>query len=144
MSLQIRKLTLIAAVLAVAFLTWQATNSNSADPIGQAFQIDGASRHALSSESISKLIERLGSDSYLEREIAQEQLRQAGAVAVESLRAARNKTTDPELIWRLDLAIDNLLRPRWFVDVQSAQMEARRTGKLLMVFSTIGEINGFS
>ena len=93
---------------------------------------------------VPTLVRHLGSPLYQRRLAAQQSLLTLGSSRVAALREAREAATDPEIRWRLQQAIVANSRPRWLADVEVARRQAVESGKLLMVFSTIGEINGFS
>lgn len=95
-------------------------------------------------DGIRRLVQQLGSQAFADRQAAQRRLEVLGTKAVASLLRLQLETTDPEIRWRLAQAIRANSRPRWVTDIDNASRLAKRQGKLLMVFSTIGEIDGFS
>jgi hypothetical protein len=93
---------------------------------------------------IDAIIARLGHESFAIRAAAQRELMALGIDAVPKLRKAYEATADVEIRWRLKRAIHTITRPQWYLHLKTAQQEAARSGKLLMVFSTIGQAEGFS
>lgn len=93
---------------------------------------------------LTALVEQLGSPTFSERESAQGQLQEFGSRSVPILRQLQSESNDPETQWRLAMVIRANSRPRWQTDIETAGYQSVRTGKLIMVFSTIGEIDGFS
>ena len=97
-----------------------------------------------STTSISQLIEDLSSSSFRVRDAAQKGLLKLSTRDVPELRKLLEESEDQEVRWRIELALQKLTRPRWRTDLKQALLDSQDSGKMLMVFSTIGEIKGFS
>jgi len=113
-------------------------------PEPRSVRSEGVVRPRQEDDGARRLVEQLGSEEFADRQAAQRQLEVLGTQAVASLRRLQLETTDPEIRWRIAQAIRANSRPRWLTDIDAASRLAKRQGKLLMVFSTIGEIDGFS
>lgn len=61
--------------------------------------------------ALEKLIRRLGSDSYKDREEAMKELRRLGKPALEGLRTAASSSDDKEILRRAAALVDRLLDP---------------------------------
>ena len=92
---------------------------------------------------VARLIEQLGDRSYQQRQAAQQRLKDGGLNALALLRKAARETGNAELRWRAKVAIRLIARPRW-TTMKRGLPRARKSGKLLLVFSTIGEVSGYS
>ncbi|HTN75072.1 MAG TPA: HEAT repeat domain-containing protein [Pirellulaceae bacterium] len=57
-------------------------------------------------QTLSKLVQQLGAEAYLQREDAMTQLRQRSAIAMETLKDAAS-STDPEIRWRSKKLLEN-------------------------------------
>ena len=99
----------------------------------------------LENETLLKsLAAKLRSESYDEREAAQAALL---AVSVENapvLKRILAAETDQEARTRLSRVIARISRPFWSTDLSAALKAARDADRPVLVFSTIGEVNGFS
>jgi hypothetical protein len=91
---------------------------------------------------VQTLLRQLDERSFPRRQEADLKLRQLGLGVVPLLRQERNLRPALEVASRLDSIIDDLLGLKWHEDLAVAQEEARRTGKLLLVVSTLGKPNG--
>ena len=90
------------------------------------------------------LVEALGSDDYAQRAGAQQALIKLGYAHVAALRGALAETKDLEVRTRLRRIIRTITTPNWLTDLDQARRQARRTGKPILVFSTIGAPDGYS
>ena len=90
------------------------------------------------------LVARLRADAYEEREAAQAELFALSVENVPALRRLLAAETDQEARTRLSWVISRISRPLWKSDLAAAQKTARDADRPLLIFSTIGEVNGFS
>ena len=96
------------------------------------------------SGTVQALIGQLASESYEQRENAHTKMLSLGARLLPALRGAEENTHDPEVRNRLKALIRGLARPRWQSSLEQAKLAAKSSGKPIMIFSTIGPLNGFS
>jgi hypothetical protein len=94
-------------------------------------------------ERVHILVRQLDSDDFSERVAADRSLRDLGVPAIPLLRAALAKKPSVEVERRLEAIIRDLGRLTWHHDLNAALREAKKTGKPLLVFSTLGIDNGF-
>jgi HEAT repeat protein len=99
---------------------------------------------ATDEDAVSRLAEGLASDRYAEREAAELKLVQLGHDAVPRLRELLESTDDAEVRARLRRAIGRITTLRWHRDLVTAMARAKSNGKSVLVFSTIGELDGYS
>ena len=92
---------------------------------------------------VALLVEQLGARSFRQREAAQQQLLGCGQNAIALLRKAARESDNLERSRRAKQALAMLAKPRWTTLKRGFPL-ARKQGKLLLVFSTVGEIDGFS
>ena len=90
------------------------------------------------------MVEALGSHDYARRTGAQKELIKLGSEHVPALRGALAEAKDPEIRTRLQRIIRTLTTPNWLTDLAQARRQASRTGKPILVFSTIGAPDGYS
>lgn len=95
-------------------------------------------------EQLAQLVRDLGADSYEAREAAEKALIDIGRDALEAVQAAAKEGSDPEVRERAAHVLAAITRPRWRRDVAEAIVEARASKKPLLVFSTVGEPEGWS
>ena len=95
-------------------------------------------------EQLAQLVRDLGADSYEAREAAERALIDLGRDALEAVQAAATDGHDPEVRERAAHVVAAITRPRWRLDVAEAIAEARSTRKPILVFSTVGEPEGWS
>lgn len=95
-------------------------------------------------EKLAQLVRDLGADSYEAREAAEKALIELGREALDAVQAAAKAGPDPEVRERAAHVVAAISRPRWRRDVPEAIAEARSTKKPLLVFSTVGEPEGWS
>jgi len=91
---------------------------------------------------VQTLLRQLDERSYFRRQEADLKLRQLGLGVVPLLRQELDQRPALEVVSRLECIINDLLALKWHGDLATAQNEARRTGKLLLVVSTLGKPNG--
>ncbi len=94
-------------------------------------------------ERVSQLVRDLGADSFEAREAAEKALIELGRDALEAVQAVQG-SPDPEVRERAAHVIASIVRPRWRRDLAAAIAEAREAKKPLLVFSTVGEPDGFA
>lgn len=90
------------------------------------------------------LIRRLGADDYAARESATAKLIDMGRAALPALREAAASTRDEEIRVRINQIIRHLTELRWHADLDSALRASREADKPLLIYSTIGALNGFT
>ncbi|GEM_PF-3884445 len=95
-------------------------------------------------EQVAQFVRDLGADSYEAREAAEKALIDLGRDALEAVQAAAKGNPDPEVRERASHILTAITRPRWRRDLAEATAEARAAKKPLIVFSTIGEPDGWS
>lgn len=92
---------------------------------------------------VAELIHQLGADAYDARAAAEKALIDIGRAALPAVQAAA-QDPDPEVRQRIQAILAAITKPRWQRDVVSAVAEARQSHKPILVFSTIGEPDGWS
>ena len=90
------------------------------------------------------LIRGLGSDDYAARETATAKLIEMGRAALPALREAAAATRDEEVRIRIQQIIRHVTELRWHTDLDSALKASREADKPLLIYSTIGALNGFT
>jgi hypothetical protein len=95
-------------------------------------------------EQVQQLVRQLDDPSFEVRQQADEQLRRLGIAAVAPLQRELNKNPPLEVARRLQGILRHLGKLAWHKEQDAAFVEARRSGKPVLLFSTIGEVNGFS
>ena len=93
---------------------------------------------------VASLVRSLDDNHFIMRERAENSLRELGTRAVPLLRKELQTATSLETRRRLENVIADLSRIPWRRDLDKAVAEARRSGKPLLVFSTLGEVDGFA
>ena len=93
---------------------------------------------------LTALVEQLKSKEHSQRESAQEQLAKLGSSALPELREALKGKHGPEVRYRLKSVIKQLSQVNWSPTFEDALATARKQNKMVVVFSTIGEVDGFS
>ncbi len=107
-------------------------------------QFSAPTTSATPTDDVARLIQQLGNDRFAERQAAELGLIRLGRDAVPQLRQTLATTEDAEVRARLRRAIERITTLRWHRDLPTAYAEARAYGKSVLVFSTIGESNGYS
>ncbi len=92
---------------------------------------------------VAELIHQLGADAYDARDAAERALIDIGRAALPAIQAAA-QDPDPEVRQRILVILAAITKPRWQRDVASAIVQARQEHKPILVFSTIGEPDGWS
>ena len=98
---------------------------------------------ALAQADVRDLIRKLGEDSLEERERAVEALRSKGRAVLPELERAANSHSDAEVRARAREIIRHLTSVRWRTGVDGALRAAAAERKPLLVFSTIGPLDGY-
>ncbi len=93
---------------------------------------------------LAKLVKELDSQSFREREHAQQILLQLPGVLTGNLEQLRKTAESPETRGRLEQIIRQRCRGAWHRDMAKALSAARGEDKLVMVFSTRGPVDGYS
>jgi hypothetical protein len=94
-------------------------------------------------DGVQELLRQLGDDAPAIRAAAVEKLTGRGRAIVPELKAALAEQSDPEVRARIALVVRHLTQVRWLTDVPSARKKAELEKKPLLVFSTIGPLDGF-
>ncbi len=98
----------------------------------------------LAQADVDGLVAQLGDDSVIEREKAQKALVALGRPALPKLRAHLEQSRDEEVRARLQAIIRHLTQIRWQRNLVDALAAAKKEGKPLLIFSTIGEPDGYA
>jgi len=98
---------------------------------------------ALALQDTAELIRRLGHESVDVRVAAEEALRAGGKPAVAPLRKAAEEHPDPEVRARAAALVRHHVQVRWHTDLEAARAKAVAESKPLLVFSTMGPLDGF-
>lgn len=99
---------------------------------------------AAAQDSFETLIEKLGDSSIEVREDAELQLRKMGRTIVPDLRRIAEKHGDPEVRSRAAAVVQAITEIRWWTDVEGARKAAKAQGRPLLVFSTMGPLDGYA
>ena len=94
-------------------------------------------------DEITRLVAQLDDNDFRVRERAARRLRESGLDAVPRLRKEAAESPSAEVRTRLAAVIKGLTRPGWRSDLAAVRSEALRTGKPILVVSTIGPPSGF-
>ena len=95
-------------------------------------------------ERVAGLVKQLDDNRFAIRQQADVELRKLGIAVVPLLQRELEARHPLEVTRRLESIVLELSRIPWQTDISQALEEARRTGKALLVFSTIGEVDGFA
>jgi len=113
--------------------------------------VQAASVGALASEAdfpdalakqVRSLIAQLDDTRFCTRELAERSLRQFGPQVMKYIKQ-EIPTASLEARKRLERIAKDLCRLDWLNDLQTARARAWKEGKLILVFSTVGDIDGF-
>jgi hypothetical protein len=94
-------------------------------------------------DEIARLVAQLDADDFRVRDRAARRLREVGLDAVPRLRKAAEGCPSAEVRTRLTDVIAGITRLGWRSDLAAVRSEALRTGKPILVVSTIGPPTGF-
>ena len=106
-----------------------------------------ASRHSSGEPTpaqVASLVRSLDDDHFMMRERAENSLRELGTPAVPLLRKEVRAAVSLETRRRLEAVIADLSRISWRRNLDEAIREATQSGKPILVFSTLGEVDGFA
>lgn len=95
-------------------------------------------------EDIAPLVAKLGDRSYPTREQATRDLTAKGWAAVPAIDRALEKATEPEVAERLQRALDAITKLNWHAKAEDAVAAAGKSGRPILMFSTIGDPDGFA
>jgi hypothetical protein len=88
---------------------------------------------------VGALVKQLDDQGFAARQDADRKLRALGIGVVPQLRHALQNRLPLEVSRRLELIIDELANLRWHDDVEEAMREAAKTGKPILILSTLGK-----
>jgi len=91
---------------------------------------------------VAALVQKFDTEELAARDAAEMELVKLGRPALQSLRRALTDAS-PEVRSRLERVISSLTKPRWMTDVAAAKAKAAELKKPLLVFSTIGPLDGY-
>lgn len=94
-------------------------------------------------DEIARLVAQLDDADFRIRDRATRQLHEMGLDAVPRLRKAAEESPSAEVRTRLADAITRVTRVGWRSDLAAVRSEALRTGKPILVVSTLGPPTGF-
>lgn len=97
----------------------------------------------LAAQDTAELIRRLGDERVDLRQAAEDALRSAGKEVVAPLRKAAAEHPDPEVRSRAADLVRHHVQVRWHTDLEAARAKAVAENKPLLVFSTMGPLDGF-
>lgn len=95
-------------------------------------------------QKLKSWVSELASQDFDVRERAELSLTGLEIDVVEQLNKALAAQTDEEVVARLKRVIFRLSHPRWLHELNAAKAEAQKTGRPILIFSTIGESDGFA
>ncbi|HVK17612.1 MAG TPA: hypothetical protein VM533_11745 [Fimbriiglobus sp.] len=94
-------------------------------------------------DEIGRLVAQLDADDFRVRDRAARRLREVGLDTLPRLRRAAEESQSVEVRTRLADLIAGITRPGWRSDLAAVRAEALRTGKPILVVSTVGLPTGF-
>lgn len=95
-------------------------------------------------EQVRALVRRLDDPRFAQRRDADAALRQLGIGVVPQLRQELQKRPPLEVARRIENIVNELAQLKWRADLPEALRDARRSGKPVLVFSTVGPADGLS
>jgi hypothetical protein len=95
-------------------------------------------------ERVKVLVRQLDDQRFASRLQADQELRGLGIAVVPLLQKELDAKHPLEVSRRLESIVTELSRIPWKTETSVAQEEAGRTGKPILVFSTIGDVDGFA
>src|SRR5204863_722905 len=93
---------------------------------------------------VASLVRNLDDNRFIVREQAENSLRELGTPAVPLLHKELRAAASLETRRRLEAVIADLSRISWRRNLDEAIREATQSGKPILVFSTLGEVDGFA
>ncbi len=97
----------------------------------------------LPDDGLTETIRQLGDDAVEVRDAAVRTLQAKGRTIVPDLERALTEERDVEIRSRLAAVVKYLTQVRWHTDLASARAKAAAEKKPLLVFSTMGPLDGF-
>jgi hypothetical protein len=94
-------------------------------------------------DDVSDLVRQLGDDAVDVRAAAAAKLTAQGRAIGPDLERARAGESDPEVRARIAQILRSLTQVRWYTDLEPAMRKAAAEKKPLLVFSTLGPLDGF-
>jgi hypothetical protein len=94
-------------------------------------------------DGVPELVRQLGHDDAVMRAAAVEKLLGRGRAIVPELESALVGQSDLEVRARISMLLRQLTQVRWLTDVHTARQRAAKEKKPLLVFSTLGPLDGF-
>jgi hypothetical protein len=104
----------------------------------------GTEEPAVDERQLKDWVGKLASDDFEIRQEAEKSLNGLTVDAVAQLKTLLAAQKDDEAISRLKRVIYKLSRPQWQRDLESAKTDAALLGRPILIFSTIGESDGFA
>ncbi|MBY0527670.1 MAG: thioredoxin family protein [Gemmataceae bacterium] len=95
-------------------------------------------------ERVSALVKQLDDNRFAVRHEADRELRSIGVAVVPLLKKEMETRPPLEVYKRLESIVTDLSSIPWKTDLAQAREEAKRAGKPILVFSTIGDVGGFA
>jgi hypothetical protein len=96
------------------------------------------------SERLGALVKRLDDRQFVVREAAEREIRTHGIAVIPLLKLHLASTPSPEARSRLKRLMRHFTTLPWQANLGEALLEAKRSNKGVLVFSTIGEPDGFA
>jgi hypothetical protein len=103
-----------------------------------------AAPQAPDAEQVRALVRQLDDPRFAQRREADQALRGLGIGVVPQLRAELQNRPPLEVARRIEHIVNELAQLKWHSDLGEAMSKAERSGKPLLVFSTIGTSGGFN
>jgi len=94
-------------------------------------------------DGLTETIRQLGDDAAELRDAAVRKLQAKGRAIVPDLERALSEEKDEEIRARLAAVVRFLTQVRWHTDLATARAKAAAEKKPLLVFSTMGPLDGF-
>lgn len=95
-------------------------------------------------DDITPLVAKLGDRDYATRERATKELKAKGWAAVPAIEKALETTTVPETAERLEKVLAGITKLNWYAKPEDAIAAAQKSGRPILMFSTIGDTDGFA
>jgi hypothetical protein len=107
-------------------------------------ELPGKEEPKVDERQLKDWVGRLANDDFETRQEAEKSLTGLTVDAVAPLKTLLAVQKDDEAILRLKRVIYRLSHPRWFHELEAAKKEAANSGRPILIFSTIGESDGFA
>jgi hypothetical protein len=95
-------------------------------------------------DDIAPLVAQLGDRDFRTREKATRDLTAKGWDAVPAVQKALDKATEPEVAERLEKVLAAITKLEWYAKPDEAVAAASKSGRPILMFSTIGDPDGFA